>query len=62
MRMELLKVTNTKESGVESKEISFIVEGKDKSEQSDAQTQYTRNITYSEGAKRKTKWSLCTKV
>ena len=44
MRMGLLTVTNTKESGVESKEISFIVEGKDKSEQSDAQTQYTHNL------------------
>ena len=48
--------------GYHTKEILFIVEGRDKSEQSDAQIQYARNITYSEGAKRKTKWSLCTKV
>ena len=64
MRMGLIKQSYIKESEgmVHTKEILFIVEGRDKSEQSDAQIQYARNITYSEGAKRKTKWSLCTKV
>ena len=32
------------------------MEGKDKTEQFIAQTQNKHNITYSEGAKRKTKW------
>ena len=35
---------------------SFIIKGRDKTEHSVAQTQNKHNITYSEGAKRKTKW------
>ena len=36
---------------------SFIIKGRDKTEHSVAQTQNKHNITYSEGTKRKTKWS-----